>query len=67
VELTRPSLFRNLAQLVRPLRGMIIWIIKCLRTLGIVVLTTAVLALAVAFGTAITAWSQWDEFEQRVE
>jgi len=47
---------------------MIMWIIKCLRTLGIVALTAAVLALAVAVGAGITAsFTDWDEFEHRVE
>ena len=49
------------------IRGMIVWTMKCLKAVGFVALATVVLALAFAVGTGITALSQWDEFEHRVE
>jgi len=52
---------------VRASRGMIMWTMKCLKTVGVVALATVVFALAFAVGTGITALSQWDDFEHRVD
>jgi hypothetical protein len=46
---------------VRASRGMIMWTMKCLKTVGVFALVTVVLALAFAVGTGITALSQWDD------
>ena len=53
---------------MRASRGMIMWTMKCLKTVGVVALATVVLALAFAVGTGITAsFTDWDDFEHRVD